>query len=228
MKREELNYLTMMEVVYAWLQSNYSTVVTNPKLESLYNELQKSIADMQAGSEQQSKTTKGVTQRKDGHEKQLTELLIAMVVALHAHAVASGLIELQAATNFKKSGIQKLRDLDLISLARNIQALVATHSASLEIYEIDADDISNFGTHLEAFNQSLGTPRLAKVETVGATRSIKEQFAQVKSKLMPELDKMMAPKERKNPELYRAYKSARTIIDRSGGRKTEKPVAEKE
>lgn len=219
MKRSELNYLTMMEVVFAWLQSNYAAVVTNPKLESLYNELQQAIAEMKTGGEQQVKSTKGVTQKKDDHEKQLIELLTATVVALHAHALADGLTELQASTDYKKTAIQRLRELDLISFARNIQGLVAEHASSLEQYEITAEDITSLTSHLEAFSQSVGKPRLAKVETITATRTIKEQIAQAKNKLMPELDKMMAPKERKNPELYRAYKSARVIVDRSGGRK---------
>lgn len=211
----------MMEVVFAWLQSNYAAVVTNPKLESLNNELQQAIAEMKTGGEQQVKSTKGVTQKKDDHEKQLTELLIAIVVALHAHAVASGLTELQAATDYRKYVIQHLRELDLISFARNIQNITTEHAASLEQYEITAEDITNFATYLEAFAQSVGKPRLAKVETITATRTIKEQIAQAKTKLMPELDKMMAPKERKNPELYRAYKSARVIVDKSAGRKSE-------
>lgn len=217
MNRKQLNYLAMAKLVYAWLKAHKNDVINHPKLEELYNQLGEFIEAIEAKGSVQKSVVTGITRKKDAGEAQLVELLLQIKDALSAFAVTTSNLELKAIANLSYYSLSQTRDIDLLLIAKNIQAQLNLHLAELEVFNVKPADAATFADALANYEQSLTKPHEAKVSKVAATQSLSGLFAHLKQEILPSIDLMMAPQKRTLPGLYAEYQNARKIINLAAG-----------
>jgi hypothetical protein len=82
-------------------------------------------------------------------------------------------------------------------------------------YKIPAEELTALGEAIEKFDSMKTAPRDATVLRKVATLSLPETIVYVRGIYRNELDKMMTRFKKTQPDFYKAYFSARVIVNRA-------------
>jgi hypothetical protein len=123
--------------------------------------------------------------------------------------------DLAAQVRVTRSSLDQLGDLDLEQTAERIGLLANLNFGALADYGILPADMTALDTARTAFVKTKAVPREAVAQREAQNESLSQLIANVCSIFRNEIDKMMTPFKKSNPDFYRGYFTAREIIDRA-------------
>ena len=179
----------------------------------------RSAATVQARGTESATATKG-TLRDDvaGQSRRLGQ-------ALAAYARTSGLPDLEAAAYKTASEFQALTDVDLANYSEDVVALARDHlpgvgdasTSRLAAHGVTAAFVDRLDGLDDQFAREIASPREARVAVKSAGRAIATAVRQAQTFLKREVDPTVAFLAPDQPAFARAYRDARTIVDRGRG-----------
>ena len=119
------------------------------------------------------------------------------------------------------SEIKRQRDMQLFSFAYTVYGDAIPYSALLEPFA-SADEVTQLKGLADNFNSLLPQKRTQQSKSSLSTQNLDEAISQIELLLNDTIDILVKPWEFKEPDFFKAFKNARTIVD-AASRKTKKP-----
>ena len=160
------------------------------------------------------KPTAALTANKAQLRRDLENKTLEMADLLAALAAKNKQDDLAKQVHVTRSSLRQLGDNDLEQTAERIVFLANNNIGELEDYGVDAA-VTALETARKAFQKFKTGPRQAAAQGKGQSQSLPQLIANVGSVFSNEIDKMMTPFEKSNPDFYRGYFAARVIADRT-------------
>ncbi|MBI5214916.1 MAG: hypothetical protein HY960_04130 [Ignavibacteriae bacterium] len=224
MNKTFINKVTMYSVVHQLLVDNPTITALIKAFANAIILLGENILLLGGKEQERTSAAKGKSAVKENVEATLKDTVISISSAIFSYAADIKDAELKVKSKVTKTALDKIRDNDLITLAKNIRELAITHSVALADYDITAQDITDFDSLINSYGTAkvnIGTG-ISQRKSVGQTQ--KEIITETDALLKERLDKYVERLKKKHPDFYRQYKAARVIRDIGGtGPKTPPP-----
>lgn len=217
MKRIEENKLVMFKAVQAVLAKNQTAVSTIPAFVSSQEDFTTLINNITETDREFGTVTIGKVASKSDVQKTLRAALLSLKGALAAYASKSKNTELALLVKFTKSTLKELGDTDLENKAKTVLEIIEANKPALVAYGVDDEEITDFTGALVSFKTATTGTKSSFSEKSGARVSLTGLFKQGDAILKDELDNFILRMQKKHPDFYNAYKSARVIKNLGGG-----------
>ena len=205
--------------------NGFEEIVTRtPGLNAAHSTLDHLIEETERHSQGQLNDGLDLTTKKNDARLALETGTVKICASLAAYATASGdpeLKSLKVKYQLTDTGIKKLRDMKLFSLAYTVYGDALPYAALLEPFAT-ADEVEELKEQADNFNELLPQKRTQQSKSVLSTKNLEEAIDQIDLLLSDTIDVLVKPWEFKEPDFFNAYKNARTIVD-AASRKTKKP-----
>jgi hypothetical protein len=176
------------------------------------------VKEIRKAAARQELPTGGITDEKGQARGALEDLALEVADEVSAFAAKTGNASLSADVRVSRSSLDQAQDDDLVQTAERIRDAANTNVASLADYGVTAAEVTALSDAITAFSGMKTAPRTAKASKRGATTSIASMVETTRSLFRTQLDKLMTPFRKTNPEFYTGYFAARVIVDRAGTR----------
>ncbi len=211
--------LASLKLIVKEAKNNPTVVAQIPMFAKGITRLEAITTKMDELSTQQAVNITGVTNSKNSVMDDLTESLVDIAGALHAHAVLSADQTLLTKVNYKESAISKMSQSELINAAGIVLGEVEKLSpAILTEIGISTDEITEFKAAYTEFAALTPTPREAIIDRSSTTSQLADLFAEASDLKKNTLDRLASQFRRKAPEFYQKYKAAATTIYKRGSK----------
>jgi hypothetical protein len=212
------NYYQMLLSVKKFLGDNSSVIAEKPAFNRAVNRLNEKIASIRALDEKRGERGSGITGTKSQIKETLMESILKIAGAIKAYASENNKPDLVKKGKISKSGLVRLRELDLCQRAETIHDLARLNSAALAEYGINSADLNALIDLNNTFSDLIGEVGKKQGERAGETKNLDALFDEVKVILEDQVDGLAATLKKDNPSFYNQYKSVRVISDRGGHR----------
>ncbi|MGD0340872.1 MAG: carboxypeptidase-like regulatory domain-containing protein [Bacteroidales bacterium] len=175
--------LSMYLAVRDFLLQNGEITKDLPNYEANFKDLQKTIEEIQSIAEVQKSDIKGYAKNKLLLKEKLMTLVLASSYKLNAFATFSGDVKLQAEVKITRSKLSKAPDTGLRDYAQIIHDKAESNIDALTSYGITKETQSEISDYISRYNAALSGPRVAKTETVKATKQMASLFEHAESLL---------------------------------------------
>jgi|SRR5882672_7143311 len=180
-------------------------------------ELEESIASIQ-GFVQTQISQNGAAAEKAQSFQVLVDAAYEVAAATRACAVASSNKELARRVDFSRSDVGKGRDTEVLARCQDIWSAATQNVGSLGDYGVNQAKLNAFKKKVENFQAVQAKPRQGRAMSSSATKQLAKFFRQVDELLNDRLDALAVQFKDSQPAFFNAYKTARVIVDSSGGR----------
>jgi len=167
-----------------------------------------------AADSQQTPIT-GVAADKAQARSDLEDQTLEIADQLAALAVKNGDHDLLAKVQTSKSALDSMKDNDLEATAERVANLANANIAALAAYGVTAAEVTALNTARTTLQGIQTSPRELVAGRKALTQSLSELIANVRSIFRNEIDKMMTPYKKSNPDFYNGYFAARVIVNRA-------------
>ena len=209
MDQKQNNVRTMFQTTIKLLDDNNSLWSGRPPFVAAVTRVKAGIDAIDA----QQKPTTGLTADKAQVRSDLEDKTLKIADQLAALAAKSQKGDLAAQVRVTRSSLDQLGDLDLEQTAERIGLLANLNFGALADYGILPADVTALDTARTALVEMKAVPREAVPQREAQSQSLPQLLANVRSIFRNEIDKMMTPYKKSNPDFYRGYFAAREIID---------------
>ena len=183
------------------------------------------IDAIDTASDAQQKPTAGLTVDKAQLRTDLEDETLEIADQLAALAEKTNQGDLAEQVRMTKSSLDKLLDNDLEQTAERTVFLANNNIGALADYGVLPADVTALDTARTAFHDMITVPREAAAQRKAQSQSLPQLIAKVRSIFRNELDKLMTPFKKSNPDFYAGYLAARVIVDRAATHATTPPPA---
>lgn len=156
---------------------------------------------------------KGIAEAKDEKAKLLVNTVTPISKAIIAYANANNNDPLRQKVDYSKSDLLNSRDTLLTERAKIIIDAANENIAALADYLITNADVVTATTINDDYTASIATPREGIIERKTATENLTIKIKEAMDILRNQLDNLIYAYETTEPDFYKAYKSARIIIN---------------
>jgi hypothetical protein len=182
------------------------------------NALASAIDDIRAEELKQSGTTTGITQNKRLARQAMCSAAAVVGGAVAQWAETQGKNDLFTTVDFSNADLLHMTEADCLT---NCTAIYNAGNANIAALTtagtLAAADLTDLNTKIGAFNALIAAPRLAKTGTSAATNLLPDKVDAGDRICERQLDRLMERYKDSNADFYRAYQSARIIVDAGGG-----------
>lgn len=211
-------YISVQTVV-----NKYNTVWSGlPAFVTAFGEFEGVIQSIQDTRLVQEGDISGVPKDKAQAKEAAIQKALEVSTAVFAYAAKNNNNTLKAKVDYSPSELRKSRDTVLIDRLQVIHQEANNIVGSLGDYGIDATDLTELQSLIDAYENLVEEPREAITNRSEATAALPGLFKQGDGLLDEQLDKLMEQFKQDNPKFYRQYFNARIIID-LGVRHVEEP-----
>ena len=215
MDQKQNNIRTMFETTIKFLDDNNSVWSGTPPFAEAVTRVKAGIDAIDAASDAQEKPTTGLTVDKAQLRSDLEDKTLKIAGQLAALAAKNQKGDLAAQVRVTRSSLDQLGDLDLEQTAERIGLLANLNFGALADYGILPADVTALDTARTAFVKTKAVPREAVAQRKTQNESLSQLIANVRSIFRNEIDKMMSPFKKSNPDFYRGYIAVRVVVDRA-------------
>jgi len=170
----------------------------------------------EADKKQQTPTT-GAKQDKRNVRSDFEDEILVVADQLAALGAKNNDATLEAQAHLSLPLLDKLSVDELEATGKRISELATANLAALADYGIAQADITALDGLRTQFGGVKNAPRSAIVDRKKETDIIPGMVTKLRSTLRRQLDRLMTPFKRTNPEFYAGYLAARVIVDKGGG-----------
>lgn len=207
------NLLRMFNAVLQYLKQNPAAWPENEPVGVVLEEMAIRVGQVESTRQMVDTDQSGVTREKTAFKAELTEATLALASVIYAMAVRTNNLLLQGKTNLRESDLTRLSEAGLATVAKNVLDLANENLDQLAPYQVTAETVANQETILKNYKDSLAIPRATVAERKAANEKIKTLVKQTSQLLDSQLDRLMMPYKKTNPDFYHGYKNARKIVD---------------
>lgn len=211
MTAKEENYLTMMIIVRNFHNTHLSTVSSLPKYLENSLILLDCIPKIQDLSEIQKAGKGGIVELKNSLREKIIVTVLDYSGKLTSFAKFTNNLVLAKEVKMSRSKLDRSTDLSLRDYAQLMYDRAETNIDALDTYEIDNSRQTIFNTDIKAYNDILGKPGMARIDSGDTTKQIKALIKMALAAL-ENMDASIKIIEFTNPEFYASYHTARKII----------------
>jgi hypothetical protein len=215
MDQKRNNIRTMFETTIKFLDDNNSVWSGTPPFAEAVTRVKAGIDALGAASDAQEKPTAGLTVDKAQLRSDLEEKTLKIADQLAALAAKNQKGDLAAQVRVTRSSLDQLGDLDLEQTAERIALLANLNFGALADYGILPADVTALDTARTAFVETKAVPREAVAQREAQNESLSPLIANVRSVFRNEIDKMMSPFKKSDPDFYHGYIAVRVVVDRA-------------
>ena len=226
MKTEQMNRLIAYETIEAFLAGAPETsgIVAFP---ARFHTFKNKLAHLKTLAATQAQRLNVAIADRD------TALNIAFTAALTIAGIVLSYADAHQLTSLATRVRVRPGDFKAGRMARRLQLAQEVHDAALAVVAQLGDQgvveatLEEFQAKIDAAAVALTAPRLLTGEKTAATQRLKAAFRDINATLANQINPLLVPLAATHPEFYARYKSARAVVDRSGGR-TSNPAKEPE
>lgn len=218
MTSQQENQLSMYYVVQTLCNANNSIWQNNKPFKRSYEEFTVQLPIIAQYRDTQSQNISGLAQNKTDKRKELTEKAYFVANRLQSYATVEKKNELFAKVNYARSVFAKYRDTNLIGLCNTILEQAQSALSDLADYSVNAALLTDLQNAIQAYQDELGKPRHAQINTKTATDTLKQLFTNTNALLTERLDKDVEVFRVSNPDFYKQYFDARRIVQSARGK----------
>ena len=208
----------MFETTIAFLDTNNALWSAMPAFAAAVTDAKNGVAAIRGAAAGQESPTSGIADEKAQARDDLEDLTLEIADPVAALAEKTSNPALAQRVQLTRSGLDQAQDDDLVQISERVRDAANTNVAALAPYGITAGDITALRAAITAFSGMKTGPRTAKATRSGLTTTVASLIGTTRSLFRNQLDKLMTPFRRANPEFYAGYISARVIIDRAATR----------
>ena len=224
MNRKQENITTMCEATLQFLDTNNAIWSSIPAFATAVTDGKNGVQAIRDASDIQELGRTVATTQKQQARDDLEDKTIEMadrLAALAAKTVDVGLAQQVAMT---RSTLDQLQDDDLVQTAQRVRDLANANLTALTPYAVTAATLTALSDAITSFAQLKTAPRSKAADRKAQTETLPQLIADVRSIFRNQIDKLMTPFKRTEPEFYAGYFAARVIVDRAATRPTATPA----
>ncbi len=211
-KRENIK-AKMFRGVTQVLDRNQAVIEKIPAFQLSYEDFKTAVISIDENDKKYQNVTNGVTSKKDEIEDALIEKIMALSSSASVYARRTGNNALKESVKVRPSRLKRMRDMDLLTKAKQIHESIATNQAGLEEYGVTKDDIETLGQRVSDFEQSIKVQEDSFAQAKAARQELGEQFEYAEDILIEELDAMIERVAEANAQFYADYQKNRRLED---------------
>ncbi|MBI5382970.1 MAG: hypothetical protein HZA31_13815 [Opitutae bacterium] len=214
------NKLSMYRAVLALFNNNPTMVSALPALGVKVASFQRVVGKISPLATSQAQPTCGAVIDKNKALTEMADAALLIAGAALSYATENKLGELAAKVRVKPSDFSYGRQQDRVTLAQQIHDAANSVASLLVDYNIKSEDIDALQTKIGLAVSALSGPRGVATVKRAATAQLSAVFKEADAFLTDELDPLLVPFKKSQPEFYAQYQAARVIVDRPGGHGT--------
>ena len=196
------------------LTTNEKKYEATPVFKSRVDEFTGNISLIQEADKDRSETRVPVaTEKKDMAEERLIQLTLKAARIINVYAFNTKNIDIQALTNISKSTFYHLSDNRKLTLMKSILTTANKLPGELANYGFGKLDLDELTDGVAQYEVLIVSPRDTINERKGKTRTLAQLFADTKSLLYDQLDKLMSLFKESDLDFYNAYFDSRNVIN---------------
>jgi hypothetical protein len=165
----------------------------------------------EAGS--QGTPTSGITEAKAQVRNDLEDQTLEIGDQVAALAAKNKDPKLAAEVHVTRSSLDQMEDSNLVETAKRVRDAANNNIAALADYGVTAAKVTALTNAINAFADMKTAPREAAAGKKGKTGTLAEMIRTTRSLFRNQIDKMMTPFRKTNPDFYGGYFAARVIVD---------------
>ncbi len=212
--------VNMLIVVKGICKANPAIMALVPQMELHLTTLSEKIISIKALAQRCGISIRGLYVVKSEGKVKLVSITDVGSAALRSLASATNDADLKAKAKQKAYQLEKLHKNDLISKSAELLALANLHSAALEDHGLEAADLTEWQSLLDAFTGSAETPRIEQEVHKSDLVTLKTIVADTLRWMRETMDDTAIAYKRRKPEFYQLYSFAREK-HHQGHRKTD-------
>jgi hypothetical protein len=182
------------------------------KLPPRVTQLGSLVEEINALGEAQTRPTQGTTEARDAVLKAMKEAALDLASAVALHAADAKRPELLRKVEIYGSDFDGLRLGQRPWLASRIVDTAASVLPALAP-EVTAETLEQAREKISAAEAALDNPRIAISEKASATRRLETVFQEV-AETLAQIDRLIFPLRKTEPDFYADYRAARRLLDR--------------
>ena len=215
MDKKQESRIKMSRAVSGILSGFEEVVTKTPGLNAAHIELDRLIGETGRHNQGQLQNGTELTAKKNVARLALITGTVKICAALAAYATASADPELKkfrGKYRLNDTDINKKRDMQLFSLAYMVYSDALPYAALLEPFA-SAEGVNALKELADDFNELLPQKRTQLSKSILSTQNLEEAVIQIELLLNDTIDVLVKPWEFKEPDFFKAYKNARTLVD---------------
>ena len=218
MNDRELNFTTMARQAQRYLAQHQPEWATaSPRLLPDFQKLGALLATLdQVGGQVSGSSPQGYTDAKDLAEDAAVAAALRVVKGLRVVQLTTPHPDLAAVASFTKSGLDRLRDQNLVNSLDAVRTAAQAYAADLAAEGITAAHLAALDAATAAYRPLVGAARGQVVAGSTLRTTARKLVAQLREPL-DALDARLDTLEDDYPALVAGYHQARTIVDAGHG-----------
>jgi len=211
-KRENIK-AKMFRGVSQVLDRNQAVIEKIPAFELSYRDFKTAITNIDENDKKYQNVTNGVTSKKDQLEEDLIDSLVALSSSASVFARRTGDTALKESVRIRPSLLKRMRDMDLLTKAKQIHDVITANKDGLQEYGISAENIDDLGQKVGDFEAAIKVQEDSFAQAKAARQTLGEQFEYAEDILNEELDAMIERVAEANSQFYADYQKNRRLED---------------
>ena len=217
MDASKSNKLAMYRAVIALLETSAALLAGITKLPAKLAAFKALVAGITKLAATQAQPTVGAVGTRDEQLALLADEALAIAGGVQSYADENKLHELAAKVRLTPTHFRSGRKEDRVRLAQQVHDATSSVVTELGDYGVTDRKLANLQALITLTLEALSRPRSTAAEKKAATARLPAAFKEADALLENQIDPLLRPLERAQPEFYARYKAARIIIDRRGG-----------
>lgn len=215
MTQDQENTTSMFETTIAFLDQNNAVWNARPAFAAAVAEAKSGVAAIRSTAASQEAPTTGITDEKGQARNDLEDKTQEIADQLAALAAKTGDVALAAQVQVTRSSLDQEQDDNLVQIAGRVRDAAQANAAALEEYGVTAAEVTDLTDAITTFSGMKTAPRTAAAARTAATESVANLVRTTRSLFRNQLDKLITPFRKSNPEFYNGYFAARVIVKRA-------------
>lgn len=226
MNRKQINKFRMYEAVNAVFDTHPDLVAQLDDLDLAQKKLKAAQQEIGLNRQVQEADNSGLTKSKTGLRIELENGILQLSSGLRVYATLVKNEVLKTKANYSVSDLKLSADPILYDIGILLMGLADPIRKEMAKYFIGDAEFAELSKLLADFKSAMPQRRVATSVSKVSTGNISAMFEAQDKLLKDEIDVLMILFRTKQPDFYKAYRNARSIIDYSARGKSE-PHAEK-
>jgi hypothetical protein len=225
MRKDHENKYTMLTALEALFNANMMKIALIAALVKCVADFKTLLATIKTKTGMVDDSTSGKTQIKYDAEDDLIASMLRVGPALFAYANNVNDAALREKSNFSKTSLRRMRDMELVVVGNALYATAMEVSDKLADYRISADTLAELKAKVDAYEKAVGAQGSSVSQHSTAVINIAETFRAIDVLLTDKIDPLMQTLEKDEPVFFREYKQTRLIKELGAPRKTKEETA---
>jgi hypothetical protein len=213
MTKSEQNKFSMYRAIESILEDFKESIDAKPMLKDSTDNFKKVLQEFMDKDNTYLNVKKGTTADKESAEEKLIEELMVKAGVLFVHARKTDNGNLKALSQVTRSGLQQLRDPELLQKAKSILENFRDNLEELKKSGMTDQSLTDLEGVVKNYEDAVNKKDSKQAEGKASRKDLKDLFSEVDDILKNDLDRLIEMVRTDNADFYNRYKAARSIKD---------------